>query len=65
MKNLAIVALCFLSTFASANDIEEVVVKARQVKVIIDWKLSDKHKQDPITGDWHYVEERKENDNKA
>lgn len=66
MKNTAIVALCFLSTFASANEVEEVVVKARQVRVVLDWKLSEKHKQNPITGDWHYVEEKvKENKGKA
>ena len=58
MKNLAVVALCFLSSFASANEIEEVVVKARQVKLVIEWKLAEKHKQNPVTGDWYYVEEK-------
>ena len=65
MKNTAIVALCFLSTFASANEVEEVVVKARQVRVVLDWKLSEKHKQNPITGDWYYIEEKKEDKEKA
>ena len=65
MKNMAIVALCFLSTFAGANDVEEVVVKARQVKIVLDWKLAEKHKQDPVTGNWHYVEQKKESDKKA
>ena len=63
MKNLAIVALCCLSTFASANEVEEVVVKARQVKIVLT-KLSENHKQNPITGNWHYVE-KKEVKNKA
>lgn len=58
MKKLAIVALCFFSSFSSAKDIEEVVVKARQVELVIA-KLSENHKQDPVTGNWHYVEEKK------
>jgi hypothetical protein len=63
MKNLAVIALCFLSSFASAKDIEEVTVKAKQVKIVLI-KLSDIHKQNPITGNWYYVEEKKQK-NKA
>jgi len=59
MKNLAVVALCFLSTFASANEIEEVVVKARQIRVVLV-KLAETHEQNPITGNWYYVEKKKE-----
>lgn len=59
MKKLAVVALCFFSSFASAKDIEEVVVKARQIELVIA-KLSETHKQDPITGNWHYIEVKKE-----
>ena len=59
MKKLAIVALCFFSSFSSAKDIEEVVVKARQIELVIA-KLSETHKQNPITGNWHYVEAKKE-----
>jgi hypothetical protein len=62
MKKLAIVALCFFSSFSSAKDIEEVVVKARQVELVIA-KLSENHKQNPVTGNWHYVEEKKEERN--
>ena len=58
MKNWAIICLCLFSSFASAHEIEEVVVKARQVKIVIDWKLSEKHKQNPITGNWYYVAEK-------
>jgi len=58
MKKLAIVALCFFSSFSSAKDIEEVVVKARQIELVII-KLSETHKQNPITGNWHYVEQKK------
>jgi hypothetical protein len=58
MKNMAVAAFCFLSSFASANEIEEVVVKARQVKLVIEWKLAEKHKQNPITGNWYYVEKK-------
>ena len=60
MKNWAIICLCLFSSFASANEIEEVAVKARQIKVVIDWKLSENHKQNPITGNWYYVAEKKD-----
>jgi hypothetical protein len=61
MKNLAILALCLVSSFASANEIEEVVVKARQVKIVFQ-KLAENHRQNPITGNWHYVEEKENSD---
>ena len=64
MKNLAVLALCFVSSFASAKDIEEVKVTALRIKVVME-KLSESHKQNPITGDWHYVEEKKETSKKA
>jgi hypothetical protein len=64
MKNLAVIALCFLSTFASADEVEEVVVKARQVKIVME-KLSETHKQNPITGNWYYVASKKEDNDKA
>ena len=65
MKNLAIVALCFLSSFASAHDIEEITVTARRIEIAVQWKLSENHKQNPITGNWHYVEEKKKDSKKA
>lgn len=58
MRKLAVVALCFFSSFSSAKDIEEVVVKARQIELVIV-KLSENHKKNPITGNWHYIEEKK------
>jgi len=61
MKNLAILALCLVSSFASANEIEEVVVKARPVKIVSE-KLAENHRQNPITGNWHYVEEKENSD---
>jgi hypothetical protein len=64
MKHLAVVALCLFSTFASASEIEEVVVKARQVRIVFI-KLSENHRQNPITGNWYYVEEKKEEKTKA
>ena len=64
MKHLAIVALCLFSTFVSASEIEEVVVKARQVRIVLI-KLSENHRQDPATGNWYYVEEKKEEKTKA
>lgn len=63
MKNLAVIALCFFSSFANATDVEEIVVTARQVKIVLA-KLSESHVQDPKTGEWHYVE-KKEEQNKA
>lgn len=60
MKQWAVLAFCLFSTFASANEMEEVVVKARQVRIVLQ-KLSDNHVQDPKTGEWHYVEVKKEN----
>ena len=64
MKHLAVVALCLFSSFASASEIEEIVVKARQVRVVLV-KLSENHRQDPATGNWYYVEEKKEEKTKA
>jgi uncharacterized membrane protein len=64
MKKLAILALCFFSSLATANQPEEVVVKARQIKIVIA-KLSETHKQHPITGNWHYVEVKKKNKDEA
>ena len=58
MKNWAILALCLFSSFASANQMEEVVVKARQIKIVLK-HLSENHRQNPITGNWYYVEEKK------
>ena len=63
MVKLAIFALCCFSSFVSAADIEEVKVTARRIEVIMV-KLSENHKQDPITGNWHYVEKKKESPKK-
>jgi len=59
MKTRVFAALCFLSSFACATDIEEVVVKARRIEIVMV-KLAEKHQQDPATGDWYYVEQKKE-----
>lgn len=64
MKNLAVIALCFFSSFATADDIEEVTVTARRVEIIVMKKLSENHVQNPVTGDWEYIEVKEEN-NKA
>lgn len=56
MKNLALAALCFLSTFAYANEpMEEVVVRDVRIKIVLA-RLSDFNEQDPDTKEWHYVE---------
>ena len=59
MKQLAVIAMCFLSSVASAKDIEEVVVKASRIRIVIE-HLSKTHKQHPITGNWHYVGEARQ-----
>jgi hypothetical protein len=61
MKNLAFVALCFFSSLACAHDIEEVTVTARRIEIVLE-KLSENHVQNPITGNWHYVEEEEKED---
>lgn len=63
MRKLAIFALCFLSSIATAGEIEEVVVKARQVKIVLT-KLSLHHKQNPFTGNWYYVESKQNTEEK-
>jgi len=55
MKYIAFIAVFLLSSLASASDIEEVVVREKQIKInFIDIKLN--HKQNPFTGNWYYVE---------
>ena len=63
MKKWAVIALCFLSSMATAKDIEEVVVKARKINIVLI-RLADNHKQNPITRNWYYVaqEEKKQKD---
>ena len=53
MKKLAIVALCFFSSFSQASDIEEVVVVARQIRVVL-LSIADTHRFDAKTQSWHY-----------
>lgn len=64
MKNMVVLALCLVSSFVSADEIEEVVVKARQVKIVME-KISENHRQNPITGNWYYVEKKEQDSNKA
>ena len=59
MRNLAIIALCLFSSVVSAEDIEELVVTAKRLRVVIE-HVSSNHKQHPITGNWHYVEQVQE-----
>jgi hypothetical protein len=63
MKKLALAALLFLSPFTSATEIEEIVVKAPKIVIAFE-KISLNHKQNPITGNWHYVKKEKKR-NKA
>ena len=56
MRNLAIIALCLFSSVVSAKDIEELVVTAKRLRVVIE-HVSTNHKHHPITGNWHYVEQ--------
>ena len=53
MKKLALTALCFFSSFAQASDIEEVVVVARQVRIVL-LSIVDTHRYDARTQMWVY-----------
>ena len=53
MKRLVVLGLCLLSSLASAKEIEEVVVVARQVKVILI-NIKETHRFNPITQKWYY-----------
>ena len=59
MKKWALVCLCLCSSLASANTIEEVVVTARQFKIVLV-RFQDNHVQNPLTGSWYYSEEKAE-----
>lgn len=64
MKKLAIFALCCLSSLANASEVEEVKVTARRFEITMI-KLSENHRQDPKTGDWHYVEVKEDKKTEA
>lgn len=61
MRAIAAIALCLISSFATADKpkMEEVVVVATQI-VLPAVKLASNHRQSPITGNWYYVEQKKE-----
>lgn len=50
-----LLVLCLFSLNVNATEVEEVVVTAQEIKIVLV-KLSETHKQNPITGDWHYVD---------
>ena len=58
MKKWALCALCFFSSMAQANDIEEVVVVARQVRIVL-LNIVDTHRYNPVTQKW-YPDEKME-----
>jgi len=58
MKKWALCALCFFSSMAQANDIEEVVVVARQVRIVL-LNIVDTHRYNPVTQRW-YPDEKME-----
>lgn len=57
MRKLTLMCLCFLSSFATAGEIEELIVSARQVEVVLA-NISLEHRQNPFTGSWYYVESK-------
>ena len=61
MRAIAAIALCLISSFATAEklEMEEVVVVAKKIELPVV-KLASNHKQNPITGNWYYVEQKKE-----
>lgn len=59
----AFFVLCFLSSFATAGEIEEVKVVARPFRIVLE-HIQLHHKQNPITGNWYYVEAKQQQDTK-
>lgn len=59
MKHLALALMFSLPTVVNATEIEEVTVTASKhvVKIVLA-KLADNHEQNPITGNWYYVEKK-------
>ena len=53
MKKLAIAALCFFSSFAQASDMEEMVVVARQIRIVL-LAINETHRYDVFSKTWHY-----------
>ena len=53
MKQLAIAALCFFSSFAQASDMEEMVVVARQIRIVL-LAINETHRYDAFSKTWHY-----------
>lgn len=53
MKKLAVMALCFFSSLAQASDIEEVVVVARQIRIVLV-ALNETHRYDAFSKVWVY-----------
>jgi len=56
MKHIVLAALCLLSSLAHSTEVEEVLVVARRIEILIE-DFSKHHRQNPITGNWHYVAE--------
>lgn len=53
MKKLAIAALCFFSSFAQASEMEEMVVVARQVRIVL-LAINETHHYDVFSRSWVY-----------
>lgn len=53
MKKLAIAAICFFSSFAQASDIEEMVVVARQIRIVL-LAINETHHYDAYSKSWIY-----------
>jgi len=53
MKKLAITALCFFSSLSQASDMEEMVVVARQVRIVL-LSINETHRYDAFTRSWIY-----------
>lgn len=53
MKKLAVMALCFFSSIAQASDMEEVVVVARQIRIVL-LAIHDTHRYDVFSKVWVY-----------
>jgi hypothetical protein len=57
VKKLAVIALCLFSSIATAKEIEEVVVVARQFRIVLI-SVKDTHRYNPITRSWYFYEKK-------
>lgn len=61
MSKYAFLAVCFLSSIATAGEMEEVNVVVRPFRIMLE-NISLHHKYNPITNRWYYVSSAAQDD---